>query len=92
MCMITTLFKVPVTSSCGEPYDILDYVVRIHTTNEEKLFLITFFFHFVHFNVYFFGHQKLLMDHNADTVLQIKRHTREVIVYESCSDISLSNT
>ena len=45
------------------------FSVRLHRTNEEKLLLITFF---VTFNISF-AHPKLLMDRDADTVLQIKQ-------------------
>ena len=44
-------------------------VVKMHRTNEEKLLLIIFF---VTFNISF-AHPKLLMDRDADTVLQIKQ-------------------
>jgi hypothetical protein len=41
----------------------------MHRTNEEKLLLLIFF---VTFNISF-AHPKLLMDRDADTVLQIKQ-------------------
>lgn len=44
---------------------------------------------FVNFNI-FFARPKLLMDRNADTVLfKLKQHTKKVIVYGPCGELSL---